>query len=109
MRSHNLVVRKGLVVFQFALSIIMIVCTLVVFRQLSFVRNASLGFDKENIACIRMKGEANSKFDFLKAELQKDPDILSVSRSEPMNSGEWTRTTSVQWPGSKRMRTSTSG
>lgn len=100
-RSHNLVVRKGLVVFQFALSIIMIVCTLVVFRQLSFVRSASLGFDKENIACIRMKGEANSKFDLLKAELQKDPDILSVSRSEPMNGSEWTRTTGVQWPGKR--------
>ena len=42
-------VRNGLVVFQFTISIALIVCTLVVFRQLSYVRNMDLGFKKDNV------------------------------------------------------------
>lgn len=45
----NQLVRNGLVVFQFTISIALIVCTLVVFRQLSYVRSMDLGFKKDNV------------------------------------------------------------
>jgi len=45
----NQLVRNGLVVFQFTISIALIVCTLVVFRQLSYIRNMDLGFKKDNV------------------------------------------------------------
>jgi len=45
----NQLVRNGLVVFQFTISIALIVCTLIVFRQLSYVRNMDLGFKKDNV------------------------------------------------------------
>lgn len=45
----NQLVRNGLVVFQFTISIALIVCTLVVFRQLKYVRNMDLGFKKDNV------------------------------------------------------------
>ncbi|MBN8850345.1 MAG: hypothetical protein BGO55_32455 [Sphingobacteriales bacterium 50-39] len=45
----NQLVRNGLVVFQFTISIALIVCTLVVFRQLNYVRNMDLGFKKDNV------------------------------------------------------------
>ncbi|MGD1046413.1 MAG: ABC transporter permease [Bacteroidota bacterium] len=97
--SGSLYTRKGLVVFQFALSTIMIICTIVVFNQLSFIRNRNLGLDKENIICIRMMGDANSKYDVLKNELQKNSDLLSISRSESINSAGWGKTGGVYWEG----------
>jgi len=45
----NQLVRNGLVIFQFTISIGLIVCTLVVFRQLHYVRNMDLGFKKDNV------------------------------------------------------------
>jgi len=45
----NQLVRNGLVVFQFTISITLIVCTLVVFRQLNYVRNMDLGYKKDNV------------------------------------------------------------
>ena len=59
--SGSLVTRKGLVVLQFALSIIIIVCTIVVFHQLSFIRNSHLGFDKDNLICVRMAAGASAR------------------------------------------------
>ena len=97
--SSSVSIRKGLVVFQFALSIIMIICTIVVFHQLSFIRNSTLGLDKENILCIKLVGDANKRSEALRNQLQQNSDILSISRSEPMNSGAWGNTLGVFWPG----------
>jgi ABC-type antimicrobial peptide transport system permease subunit len=99
---RSVTVRKGLVVFQFALSTIMIICTIVVFLQLAFIRNSNLGMDKENILCINLMGEANHGYEALKNQLYQIPDILSISRSEPMNSGAWGSTLGVSWQGKTR-------
>ena len=98
LNSGNLFTRKGLVVFQFIVSIVMIICTFVVISQLSFIRNSNLGFDKENLLCIKLTGEANSKYTVLKNELMKNAEVISMSRSESIN-GTFTRTTSVNWVG----------
>jgi putative ABC transport system permease protein len=95
----GLITRKGLVIFQFALSVIIIICTIVISNQLSFIKNSNLGFDKDNIICIRMTGEANSKYDVLKNELEKNQNILIMSRSESINSNEWGSTGGVSWQG----------
>jgi putative ABC transport system permease protein len=98
--SWNLFTGKGLVVFQFVSTVVIIVCTIVVFSQMLFIKNSNIGFNKENLLCIRMTDEANSKFDVLKNDLMKNPDILCISRSEPV-SNSITRCTglSVSWPG----------
>ena len=96
--SWNLFTRKGLVVFQFTMTVIIVISTIVVFNQLSFIRNSSLGFDKENLLCIKMTGEANSKYDILKNEFLKNPEVISISHSVSV-SNALTRTTSVYWPG----------
>jgi ABC-type antimicrobial peptide transport system permease subunit len=95
----GLFTRRGLVMFQFALSIVMIICTIVVFNQLAFIRNSNLGLDKENVACISITGEANSRYEALKTRLQTNPDILGVTRSESMTSKGWSRTKGVSWQG----------
>ncbi len=54
--AKNTLLRNSLVVFQFVISIALIVCTLLVYEQLSFVRNKELGFDKENLLVLNNGG-----------------------------------------------------
>ena len=69
----NKLFRNGLVVTQFAVSIILLAGTVVVYQQLKFIREMNLGFDKSNLVYTNMKGEMWSKQDALKNELRRNP------------------------------------
>lgn len=73
--------RSGLVVIQFGLALAMIVSTLVVVQQLSFMRNTDIGFDKDQMLLVDMGGEANTNFESLKQELSTSPYVLGVTAS----------------------------
>jgi putative ABC transport system permease protein len=75
------VFRSALVVVQFGLAIAMIVSTLIVVEQLSFMKNADIGFDKDQMLLIAMNKEANEKFEIVKKELQKQTVIKGVTAS----------------------------
>jgi putative ABC transport system permease protein len=79
--------RRGLVVFQFSLSIALIAGTIIVFFQMNHLLDKDLGFDKEQMLVLdyNYDGIVNEKSEVLKAELEKNPAILSVafSRSVP--------------------------
>lgn len=94
--------RKGLLVFQFSLSILLIISTLVVYDQLSFIRNSPLGYDKENILCLKVRGDISRSYEALKNALMDHPGILSVCRSEPLDTDALTNTDGVFWKGKRR-------
>jgi putative ABC transport system permease protein len=71
--------RKLMVSLQFVLSIALIIGTLVIGRQLHFIRNQKLGFDKEQVLCIDLKGEGPRKSELLKSELCKTEGVASIS------------------------------
>jgi len=72
--------RKSLVVFQFVISIVMIIGTSVVFDQLNFMKNKSLGFQKENILMIANTNQAiTPQLNTFKTELLLDPSIERVT------------------------------
>ncbi|HMH23044.1 MAG TPA: ABC transporter permease [Puia sp.] len=71
--------RKGLVVFQFVLSIILIVSTIMISRQISFVQNADLGYDRENLLYIPVEGDLGPKLDVFTAEARRLPGIAAIS------------------------------
>jgi putative ABC transport system permease protein len=73
--------RNGLVVFQFAISIMIISSTFLVNRQLEFVRNQNLGFNKENILVVNNAALLKGQLQTFKQELLKYPDVKSVSAS----------------------------
>jgi len=93
------VFRRVLVVLQFSMSVILIIGTLVVYAQLDYMRNRKIGWERENLISIHLSGEMKKSFDILKAELLKNPRILSVTAaySEPTNfeSSSW----GVNWEG----------
>jgi len=73
--------RSGLVVVQFGLALAMIVSTLIVIQQLSYMKDKDLGFNKEQMMLIDMNGESNEKFEMLRTELKRSPFVLGVTAS----------------------------
>jgi putative ABC transport system permease protein len=73
--------RSTLVVIQFGLALAMIVSTLIVVQQLSYMQHKDIGFDKDQMMLIDMNREANSKFDVMKTELQKSRFVQGVTAS----------------------------
>jgi len=72
--------RKILVVVQFSLSILLIIGTMVVTKQMNYMRNARLGWDKEHLLFIPARADIRKSFDVLKTELKRDPKILGITR-----------------------------
>ncbi|NIM12552.1 MAG: FtsX-like permease family protein [Candidatus Aminicenantes bacterium] len=91
--------RNILVVTQFTISIVLIICTVVIKNQLGFIKNRDLGYDRDQIVVIPMKdSEARKKAGTIKTELLRNPDILYVSTSStlPDSTNAILR---VDWPG----------
>ncbi|MCP4724769.1 MAG: FtsX-like permease family protein [bacterium] len=75
--------RKSLVVFQFAISIMLIISSLLVSKQINFMKNSNLGFNREQVLVIPFEGssEPGAKYKILKNELLKNSSILSATVS----------------------------
>jgi len=74
--------RKGLVVFQFVISVVLIIASVVISKQMNFLRSADLGFDKERQIVIPLRsGTAKNIFSSFKNELTTQSQILNVGGS----------------------------
>jgi len=73
--------RKVLVVLQFSMTILLIVCTTIVYNQMNFMRNKKLGYHKEYLIYAALRGDMRQQFDAVKEELLKNPNILDVTSS----------------------------
>jgi ABC-type antimicrobial peptide transport system permease subunit len=73
--------RKILVVIQFSLTILLIICTTFVYNQLNYMRNRKIGYEKENMIYFGMRKEIKEKYESVKNELLQDPNILGVTAS----------------------------
>ena len=71
--------RKGLVVFQFSISVILLVCTIIMGNQLHFIKNKDLGYDKNYVFSVPLTQELTDHIDAVKAELKKQTSILNVA------------------------------
>ena len=93
--------RKGLVVFQFTLSIILIVGTLVVFNQMKYIKNKNLGFDKGNLIILEMDGDLFKNRDAMITDLYQLPGIAGVTTAmdNPINIDG--QSSDLSWPGKK--------
>jgi len=78
-RKGGLALRRTLVVFQFALTVILLIGTATLARQLRFITRSDLGFNKENIIQLPVKGKIASQYNSFKNELLQNPSVLSVT------------------------------
>ncbi|HEV7347738.1 ABC transporter permease [Telluribacter sp.] len=91
--------RQGLVVVQFMLSVLLIVGTLVVYRQMDYIQTKNLGYDRENLIYLSAEGELVGKYETFKQELLARPGIQSVTYMNGTPTERYGSTGNVQWPG----------
>lgn len=81
-KSGSKILRKGLVTLQFAISMFMLIGTMVIYDQMQYVRNKDLGFDKDQMIQIDFRSRADvEKWNVLKNELVQNPNIGGVGSS----------------------------
>ncbi|WP_259068580.1 ABC transporter permease [Mucilaginibacter sp. X4EP1] len=97
--SGTVIFRKGLVVFQFVLSIILIIGTIVVSRQINYIQSINLGFDKENMVYIPLEGNLNAQYQVLKNEALQMPGIQSITRTDCTPTNITPSTIGAHWVG----------
>ncbi|MFC6861452.1 ABC transporter permease [Zunongwangia atlantica] len=82
-KTSGLLIRKGLVIFQFTASIILIIGVLVVYQQINFIKNRDLGFNPDKILAVSIGAAENkNSINSLKNKLQNSSNIVAVSSAQ---------------------------
>jgi len=71
--------RKSLIVFQFAVSVFLIVATIIILQQLNYIQSKDLGYDKEHILVLPIKQQVRQNYETIKTEISRLPQVISVS------------------------------
>jgi putative ABC transport system permease protein len=85
--ARGTIIRKALVVIQFAISAVLIICVSVVFKQMRFLQNADLGYQRENILMLPADDVVQANWWEIKQELLRNPNILAVTASKRAPTG----------------------
>lgn len=101
MGKSSLPVRKILVVLQFTLSVCMIICAIIIYTQIQYLKNKPLGFDQNNLVQINLEGELlkPGKLALFKSELQQSGDIISSSEFAGPFTQSGHISGDISWPG----------
>ena len=82
--------RKSLIVFQFVISVFLMISTMIILQQLSFIRHRKLGYDKDHILVLPVTNEMHRDYDAIKRAIAGGPQVISVG-------GASGNPTFVQW------------
>ncbi|MFC1726570.1 ABC transporter permease [candidate division KSB1 bacterium] len=99
-KTRSSLIRKILVVSQFSISIAFIICAIIIFNQLGYIRNKDLGFNKEHVLVFRMTRQLARQNESFKSELLKNPNIESASAIS-FDLIYWGSSSRVEWEGKK--------
>lgn len=91
--------RKGLVVFQFTLSIVLMVGMIVIYRQMDYIQTRNIGYDRENLIYLPIEGELAKKYELFKDQALKEGAIVSISKMRNSPTVIEHHTGSIEWPG----------
>lgn len=88
--SSNATLRRVLVVVQFSISMIMLICTWVVYGQLKYLRSKDMGFNKDQVLLVRANANRDIRSNIIafRNEIEKDPRVLGVSASQSQPGGQ---------------------
>ncbi|MDN5214117.1 ABC transporter permease [Fulvivirgaceae bacterium BMA12] len=91
--------RRGLVIFQFSLSIILIVSVLVIFKQIEYVQSKNLGYNKDNVIYFPIEGKTKENTDTFLTELKRVPGVVNASSIGHGLIGRQSNTSGLNWEG----------
>jgi len=97
--AKKLSFRKGLIVFQFALAILLIISTIIITQQTSFFQNKDIGYNRENVLYFPIEGTLVNDYLTFKEEVSKMPSIKFVDRSSQTPHNMGFSGPFVNWPG----------
>jgi len=97
--SRVAIFRKGLVVFQFILSALLIISTLVIYLQLHYIRTRNIGMNRENVVLLPLDGELHKRYEVVKKELLAVPGITAVTAANQSPLMVGNSTGSIEWEG----------
>ncbi|MFQ5606197.1 MAG: ABC transporter permease [bacterium] len=92
--------RKALVVTQFACSIILIISTMGIYKQLRHIQNSALGYEKDHLVYIRNR-DISENYQAYINQLLANPNILSVTASSNLPTWSWPGSTISEWDGNE--------
>ncbi|HAA14731.1 MAG TPA: transporter permease [Cytophagales bacterium] len=91
--------REGLVVFQFAISILLLVAVSVVFKQIKYTQNMSLGYNQENVVRLRTDGNILQNRETFLQQVNALPSVTKATVSSHHLQRHYTANTGIKWPG----------
>ena len=97
--AGNIFLRRGLVVFQFTLSIILIVGMIVTYRQMNYMQSKNLGYNRDNLLYVPIEGELANKYVLFKQQAAGIPGVLNISKMRNSPTVIEHHTGSISWPG----------
>jgi putative ABC transport system permease protein len=86
-RGANISFRQALVVTQFAIGIILIITTIIVFQQLHYIQNKSLGYDKSQVITMRYSEQIDSRYPAFREEVLRTAGFKEMARSSRIPTG----------------------
>jgi putative ABC transport system permease protein len=91
--------RKMLVIAQFTISIILIVSTIVITKQMMYIKNKELGFDRDHLVYMDLLGDLKTRYDTVKNELSRNPNINSVTVAQSLPNFAGNNAGGLDWEG----------
>jgi putative ABC transport system permease protein len=91
--------RTCLLVFQFTISIGLIITTLIIYSQIRYINQKNLGYDKENLLYVYLQDDLDKKFEVFRQELMAHPMISNAARASSLPSSAWSMVRGMEWEG----------
>lgn len=92
-------IRKGLVVFQFTVSVVLIISVLVIYKQMNLIQNKNLGYNKDNIISFSNEGKLRNRLNTFLTEVRKIPGVINASSMDGDMTGNHSGGGGISWPG----------
>jgi len=93
------IIRKGLVVLQFTVSIVLIIGTIIIFQQIQHVKSRDLGFNKNNLIQMNLQGDMRKNYTVIKQDLLNTGFIENTSMADHETIYAGNNTNGITWPG----------
>jgi hypothetical protein len=89
--------RRGLVIVQFTVTTVLVICTYIVYQQFQHMQNKSVGYDRQNLVRLKMDGALQPRYETLKIKLLEHTDILEVTKATHSLSGVYWNGVGWNW------------
>lgn len=93
------ITRKGLVIFQFSISVVLIISTIIIYQQIQHVKDRDLGYNRKDLVYLNLNGNMREHFNVIKNDLEKTGEVQNAALSRSMVLQLGSNTGDFSWEG----------